>query len=186
MRRFLALALMVGMAGLPVSPVMAQSTGAACAGVEDDAERLACYDTVFRNAAPKAGDNMLMLQSEQLIPARPSGRERATMTTSCLDQVLSVQFHFANQFLSVTGDFAPITFQVDQASARTRTLNASPDNMALGFWTTGESNAFLTTLKGGNNLTVRVTPAYARSLTVRFALAGFEEAVAPIRAACEG
>jgi hypothetical protein len=178
------LALLVAMS-FGSGPVLAQTTGAACAAVDDDVSRLSCYDNLFRRGVPAGEGLSVSFESEQLIPARPPGRGPATFTVACTEKVLSVQFRFAGQLLSATGDFSPITFQIDQQTARTRTLNASPDNTALGFWTTGESNAFLASLDGGTNLAVRVTPLNYRSLSVRFSLAGVPEAFAPIRKACE-
>ena len=181
----LCLALLLVMPLGATGPALAQTTGAACAALDDDVARLACYDNLFRRGVPAGEGLKVTFESEQLIPARPPGRERATFVVACADDLLSVQFRFAGQLLSATGDFSPITFQIDQQTARTRTLNASPDNTALGFWTTADSNAFLATLDGATNLAVRVTPLNYRSLSVRFSLAGVAEAVAPIRKACE-
>lgn len=168
-----------------VTPAPAQSDARACTAIEDDAQRLACFDAAFAAPVAPGETPSVTFLSEQLIPGRPSGRLPAEMVVACADGVLQVRFSFANQLMSATGDFAPITFQIDQQTARSRTLNAAPDNMALGFWTTGEANQFLNSLDGGQNLAVRVTPVSQRSLSVRFNLAGFDQAVAPIRQACQ-
>jgi hypothetical protein len=172
---------------MPFTPVpaFAQTNGAACGAIADDAERLVCYDRLFRGAGMAEDGLSLTFESEQQIPARPSGRGRAQFTVSCDAGVLSARFSFAGQLLSATGDFAPVTFQLDQQSARTRTLNASPDNTAVGFWTTAEAEAFLATLEGASALAVRVTPTSYRSLSIRFRLEGVLDAIAPIRAACQ-
>ena len=170
---------------LAAPPVQAQTSGETCGRIDGRDERLACYDSLFREPAEPLPDQSVVFQSEQLIPARPSGRERALMTVACEAGNLSVQFSFAGQLLSATGSNGPITFQLDLQSARTHTLRASPDNRALGFWTTPEAQAFLDTLPGADNLTVRVTPSNQRSLSVRFSLAGIEAAIDPIRSACE-
>jgi hypothetical protein len=170
----------------PAPVAFAQSSGAACSTIADDAQRLACYDKLFRNGGRADDALSVTFESEQQIPAYPSGgRGRAEFTVSCEAGVLSARFSFAGQLLSATGDFAPITFQLDQQSARTRTLNASLDNTALGFWTTADAEAFLSTLEGASALAVRVTPTSYRSLSVRFRLEGVLDAVAPIRAACQ-
>jgi hypothetical protein len=172
---------------MPFAPVpaVAQTNGAACGAIANDAERLACYDRLFRGASVAEDGLSVTFESEQQIPARPSGRGRAQFTVSCDAGVLSARFSFAGQLLSATGDFAPVTFQLDQQSARTRTLNASPDNTAVGFWNTADTEAFLATLDGASALAVRITPTSFRSLSIRFRLEGVLDALAPIRAACQ-
>jgi hypothetical protein len=180
---FLCLALTIPFA--TASAAFAQTSGATCGVITDNAERLACYDKLFRGAGTPDNGLSVTFESEQQIPARPSGRGRAQFTVSCEAGVLSAQFSFASQLLSATGDFAPVTFQLDQQSARTRTLNTSPDNTAVGFWTTADAEAFLATLEGASELAVRITPTSYRSLSIRFRLEGVLDAIAPIRAACQ-
>ena len=166
-------------------PAVAQETGASCAPVADDAERLACYDRVFRTGNPPAGGGTLTIESERLIPALPTGRKPAEMVIACDAGLLTVQFRFAGQLVSATGDIAPITFQVDQNATIVRSLRASPGNDAAGFWTTQESTSFLNSLAGGTNLKVRMTPVRQRSLTVDFRLEGQGEALQAVRGACD-
>lgn len=168
-----------------VLPAIAQSQARACAAIDTDAERLACYDGVYRTGEGVSDALSASFESEQLIPARPSGRDRARMTVSCEAGTLSVGFSFANQLVSATGDFGALTTQLDAQPARTRSLDASPDNLSLGLWTTRDAAVFLDSLVGSSNLTVRMTPANYRSLSVRFSLADVAEGIAPVRAACE-
>lgn len=170
---------------LGVMPALAQSEARACAAIDTDAERLACYDGVFRTGDTPGEALSATFESEQLIPARPSGRDRARMTVSCEAGTLSVGFSFANQLVSATGDFGALTTQLDAQTARTRSLDAAPDNLSLGFWTTRDAAAFLDSLAGSSNLTVRMTPANYRSLSVRFSLADVADEIASVRAACE-
>ena len=106
------------------------------------------------------------------------------MLVACDAGTLTVRFVFAGQQVSATGDFGPITFQVDQHATTVRTLTASEDNLALGYWTTGESARFLDSLRGGTNLKVRMTPVRMRSLTVDFRIAEHAEAFAAMRDNC--
>lgn len=165
------------------APAFAQS-GAQCAALAADGERLACYDAIFRNGAGAAEALSATFESEQLIPARPSGRRPATMTIACEAGRLSVAFAYAGNAMSALGRDAGITLQVDLQSPRSRTLMVNADNTALVIDNTADSLAFLDMLAGANNLTTRVTPANSRSLSVRFSLAGVLEQVEPVRAAC--
>lgn len=183
-RTLLKLIYAVLLAALMAAPVHAQDTGTSCSVIVDDGERLACYDRIFRTGQSVSGGNSVTIASERLIPAAPTGRKPAEMIVACAAGVLTVQFRFAGQPVSATGDIAPVTFQVDQGATAVRSLNASADNTALGFWSTGESAAFLGSLAGGTNLKVRMTPVRQRSLTVDFRLSEQHQAIEAIGTAC--
>jgi type VI secretion system protein VasI len=161
------------------APAQGQETGESCAAVADDAARLACYDGIFRTDAPASPEGGLSYQSERLIPARPSGREPATLTVGCEAGQARVSFGFAGQLVSATGDIAPLTLQVDQRQTQVRTMQSTDGNTRLTFGSQRETEAFLDSLGGGRSLEVRVTPIGQRSLTVNFRL---NEALAEIQA----
>jgi hypothetical protein len=167
------------------SPALGQADPRACVAVAGNQARLACFDAAFASGSGVEAAMEAFIDSSQLIPARPVGRERAQMRIACQTGVLSVSFRFAGQLVSATGDFGAITFLTDAQSARTRTLSVSADNQALGFWTSAEATAFLDALDGVQNLSVRITPLNQRSLNVRFDLSGLAAAAAPVRQACE-
>jgi hypothetical protein len=165
------------------APAVAQSTPRQCAAIADDGERLACYDALFGAPVEAAGEP-IVVQSERMIPALPSGRGLATLTIACVSGAIDVSFSFAGQLVSNTGDIAPLTLQIDQNATSVRTLSANDANTALSFSTPREANAFLDSLAGGTNLKVRVTPVRQRSLTVDFRLPAIRDEVAALRAAC--
>lgn len=169
---------------LMAMPAAAQESGQSCSIVTDDTERLACYDAIFRDGLPAGEAGGVTLSSERLIPARPSGRQPATLTISCDAGAPVVRFGFANQLISGTGDITPVTFQVDQGVTQVRTLGASTDNTSLSFTTARETAAFLDTLNGGSNLKVRVTPIGLRSLTVDFKLSTVLGEIGALRESC--
>lgn len=168
---------------VPSAPVLAQ-TGAQCAAITDDAERLACYDGLFRASGLAAAGTSVTLESEQLIPARPSGRAPATITVLCEAGQLQVAFSFAGNTMSALGRDTGITLQYDLARARSSTLPVNADNTAILIDNTADARTFLDGLAGATNLTVRVTPASTRSLSVRFRVDAFAQDVAPVVAAC--
>lgn len=179
----LVLALVLPMLTALSAPALAQS-GAQCAAIGDDAERLACYDGLFRSSAAAEAPMGVVLESEQLIPARPSGRAPATITVFCEANVLQVAFAFAGNTMSALGRDTGITLQYDLARARSSTLPVNADNTAILIDNTADARAFLDGLVGATNLTVRVTPASTRSLSVRFRVDAFDQEVAPVIAAC--
>ena len=181
-KRFV-LAFVLPMLMTPSAPALAQ-TGAQCAPLADDAERLACYDALFRSAGATDAPLGVTLESEQLIPARPSGRAPATITVFCEANILQVAFAFAGNTMSSLGRDTGITLQYDLARARSSTLPVNADNTAILIDNTADAMAFLDGLIGATNLTVRVTPASTRSLSVRFRVDAFAQEVAPVIAAC--
>lgn len=175
----LALPVLLGL----MQPSLAQS-GAQCAPIDNDAERLVCYDDIFRPGGVVPEGASVTLQSEQLIPARPSGRAPATITVFCEADILQVAFGFAGNSMSALGSDTGITLQYDLQRARSSTLPVNEDNTAILIDNTRDARAFLDGLIGATNLTVRVTPATTRSLSVRFRVADFADEVAPVIAAC--
>ncbi|GHA30274.1 hypothetical protein GCM10007989_27490 [Devosia pacifica] len=167
---------------LTAAPAYSQPTPAECSLIGNDEERLACYDSVFR-AAP-VDDAAFILESEQLIPAEPSGRGRATMTIACNDGELETRFRFAGTLLTANNSNTGVTFTRDLTRNRTLTLPPSPDGRELIIEPTEEVEIFLQWLRGTNNLSVRVTPANNRSLSVRFDVDDLDERLAPTLAAC--
>ena len=163
---------------------MAQPTGSQCTSIAVDADRLACFDAAFAAAPAPATADSVVFESEQMIPARPSGRQPATVTVACTEGVLSVAFGFAGNTMSALGNDAGITWQFDLQAARSRTLPVNAENTAILLNNTADALAFIQGVAGNANLTVRVTPVSSRSLTVRYRLDTFADQVAPVRAAC--
>jgi hypothetical protein len=164
--------------------VLAQQAGTQCTAVTADAERLACFDTAFAGLEATHSDAQVIIESEQLIPARPSGRAPATITVACDADVLSVAFGFAGNTLSSLGRDTGITWQLDLQARTNRTLPVDESNTAVVLDNTRDSLAFLRSLEGYSNLTVRVTPVNSRTLSVRYPLSGFAGQLAPVLEAC--
>ncbi len=181
MKRFVAVLVLPAM--LAVSAPASAQSGAQCAAIDDDAARLVCYDELFRNSALAVDADAVVFESEQLIPARPSGRAPATITVSCQPNGLQVAFGFAGNTLSSLGNDVGMTLQYD-LTRRSSTLPVSADNTAVLIDNTRDALAFIGNLAGVTNLTVRVTPASARTLSVRFRVDSFAQDVAPVVASC--
>ncbi|ODT71479.1 MAG: hypothetical protein ABS75_09485 [Pelagibacterium sp. SCN 63-23] len=181
MRRFVAVLAVPAFLALG-GPAIAQ-TAAQCSNIADDADRLVCYDSLFLNAQPPSDADVITFESEQLIPARPSGRAPATITVSCQPNGLQVAFGFAGNTLSSLGNDVGMTLQYD-LTRRSSTLPVNSENTAVLIDNTRDALAFIDNLAGVTNLTVRVTPTSARTLSVRFRVDSFAQAVAPVVAAC--
>lgn len=180
-KRFIAVLAMPAMLVIS-SPALAQS-GAQCAAIDDDVARLVCYDDLFQGTADPSDVQSVVFESEQLIPARPSGRAPATITVSCEANGLQVAFGFAGNTLSSLGNDVGMTLQYD-LTRRSSTLPVNAANNAVLIDSTRDALAFIDNLAGVTNLTVRVTPTSARTLSVRFRVDSFAQDVAPVVAAC--
>lgn len=204
-------AMLVAMAGLlsPV-PALAQSSPERCAAIGPATERLACYDSIFRadvftggggdEATPDQGMwasgvevseiegtelPFATVQSEQLIPASPSGRAPARLTIMCRDGETAVQFAFAGHFMGTpTSQSGTITLQFDRQPPRSQSLELSADRKAIGFYSDAEARAIVDRLLETQRLYVRATPQSERSVTISFLMEGIEAALGPVREAC--
>ena len=179
-----ALLTLLPLLAIPAPAALAQTGVAQCVGLQADNERLACYDSLFRINGPQAGALSVVIESEQPIPARPSGRQPATMTISCEADTLTIAFAFAGNLMSALGRDAGLTLQSDLQPARSRTLPVDETNTAIVLDNTQEAAALLDSLAGTTNLTARVTPVNSRSLRVRFRVDTIMAEVEPVRAAC--
>jgi type VI secretion system protein VasI len=174
------------------APAGAQDSGESCAAIAADAERLACYDALFR--APDDGGTPVdvpgatdvRILSEQQIPARPTGRAPAEMVIACVNGGISVRFSFANQLLSSTADNVGLTLQADLGGNIVRNLPVDADNTTAAFASARDATVFLGTLEGARSLRVRVTPVRQRSLTVDFRLSDLAGEIEAVRASCAG
>ncbi|MDB5621990.1 MAG: hypothetical protein JWR39_553 [Devosia sp.] len=166
------------------APALGQTAGAQCAGIASGVERLACYDAIFRPGTEPSGILEAVLQSQQQIPARPSGRGPATLAVRCEAGQLSVSFAFAGNTLSALGNDAGLTLQYDLQTGRSRTLPVNASNTAILIDNPAEAAAFVTSLSGVTNLTARVTPVNSRSLSVRFRVDEFVAQADAVRESC--
>jgi type VI secretion system protein VasI len=168
---------------MAVVPAQAQ-TGAQCAAIPQDTERLQCYDGLFQPSASGATVASFTLQSDQLIPASPSGRAPAEVTVSCDAGQLGIAFSFAGNTISSLGRDVGVTFQPDLRRARSQTLQVDASNTQVLIQSTEDVIEFIEGLRGVTNLAVRVTPVSTRSLNVRFRVASLLEGATPVLAGC--
>lgn len=164
----------------------AQESPAQCAAIAADAERLACYDALFRTGAPAGDGAPVVIESERVIPAQPSGRGPATLSIACTADGMAVSFAFAGQLVSNTGDIAAMTYQLDSGGTLVRTMRADEANRQLSFPSAQDTTTFLDGLVGATSLKVRMTPVRQRPVTVDFRIDAAAAAIAELRTACDG
>lgn len=171
----------------PVGPTLAEATtidpaAAACAALTSDADRLACYDGLFRPSAIPS--SVLVLQSEQTILARPSGRANATLSLSCSAGVPRLEFAFAGNPLSATGANIGISVQRDLRSSRALSLRPSADGTGGIMDQRADLETFVQSLQGVGALSLQTRTTDYRSLTVRFQIGPRASDLSAALAAC--
>ena len=170
-----------------------------CAGVLDDAARLACYDAAYRTpgqGAPRwslyettsALNDRRQVEAaiEALAPFedRFGALVRASLHVACRDGSQQVWIHFGGAYFSEHAGGAVMTYRLDDAPARRRDFDIAEDRRSLGFWTSRAAGIFLTELEGSRSLVVRATPFRTKEATAAFDLTGLPGVLLQVREAC--
>ena len=85
---------------------------------------------------------------------------------------------------STYDDSGNITYRLDDETAKTVSANASTNNRALGLWRGNRSIPFLREMFGKNRMVVRMRPFNESPFTANFEISGLEDAITPLRSAC--
>lgn len=195
--------LLTGMLIATSATVANAQSGEDCAKIEDGATRLLCYDGAFRvqrESRPseqsdwdvtittsRLDDNtnvMLLLNSIEQISSRFTGRDNGRIYIHCRENVTSLYITMADHFLADIQGYGEVTYRLDTKPAQKRSMTVSTDNMALGLWNGGNAIPFIRAMFGAENMLVQITPFSESAKTVDFRVAGLEEAIAPLREAC--
>lgn len=191
------------LAGATASAI-AQSTPEQCGAIDDGAERLVCYDLLFRidrkpssTSAQSAWEtssetsriddttNVFMtLESSDTFPRRFGGSAHGTMIVRCMENTTSIIFRMGDHHLADLQNYGRVTYRIDDAPAKTQRFVESTDNRALGLWNGGAAIPLFKTLFGAENLLVQITPFGESPITVDFPIAGIEDEIKPLREAC--
>jgi type VI secretion system protein VasI len=187
---------------IPAAP--AQADPIACSRIENDADRLRCFDRAFPRTVQPTGDSMaswslksspsllanrtdrsLTTESEQNIQCRWIKPRPVRLTIACTRNVTSISletgcFMTSSQYRS----YGDVTFSLDETEPGVASMAAGPDNRSLGLWTGDQAIPFVKSMLGKSRLTVRMTPLGDDPITAAFDIRGIDEAIAPLRAEC--
>jgi len=187
-----------------LSSATAQSTGEGCAKIQADNQRLECYDLIFKQervGGPTQGVGawrvtedvsliddsrtvFLRLTSEDSHPGRFGGREKSYLAIACRENTTSLWMTFADNFMSSNAGSGSVTYRIDDEEARSQGFRESNDNSALGLWNGSTAIPFVKRLIGNERLVVRATPFSESSVTATYDIRGLENAIVPLRQAC--
>lgn len=196
-------------AALILSATLYQPAGATvsdCATVENDLDRLACYDresgrTPVTTTAPAIGKwktrldksrmtdqttVVLSVDAEQPVYCGSIyGNPTPTLIVRCSENTtaiyLSVGCHMTSSRYNSYGD---VTYRLDDDKAKTRGFVESTDNKALGLWRGKSAIPFIKSMLGHDQMITRFTPFSESAVTATFNIAGLDKAVQPLREAC--
>lgn len=186
--------------GLAATSALADPSS--CTAIEDDGARLACYDALF--APPSEGDIdatgnwqvrtetskfddstkvYLSLSSSEQSNCRYDTAPHQ-IWAACRENTTNVWIWFGGCFMSSTTGRGEVTYRVDKLPARTKRFRESNDNEALGLWSGGQAIPFLKELMGHDTLVLRATPFSESTVTAEYDITGLDQALAPLRNAC--
>ena len=77
-----------------------------------------------------------------------------------------------------------LRYRIDSETAQTATWSISTNHEAFGLWNGATSIGLIRQMFGRQNLLVQTTPYGENSVMVNFNITGLEEAIAPLREAC--
>lgn len=177
-----------------------------CATIDNDLDRLACYDQASGRTpqsevtiAPEGNwqvrkeksdfedttDVFVSVDSSEPAQCGRFGTpKKATLMIRCMENTTSIYLAADCHMTSGHRGYGIIDYRIDDQPAGDRGFDASTNNRALGLWNGGESIPFIKKLIGSDRLLLRFTPFNENKTTVDFKTTGLEEAIAPLRKEC--
>jgi len=187
--------------GLFAAGSVAASEAAQCVSMSDPNARLNCYDAIFkvieppktlgawrvseaRSALDDSRTVTLRLVSDAVIAARFGPPQRAEMILRCMENKTAFYMTFADNFMADVQSYGRVDYRIDSLRADRWSMTESTDNKALGLWSGAGAIGAIKQMSAGKSLFVRVTPFNESPLEVTFTISGLDEAVKPLREAC--
>lgn len=172
-----------------------------CASISNDQRRLACYDAEYRPTAERktvsewvVSEQTSPIDDSKTVVLRTSAMEpvagrfrrdsRPSLILRCHENTTVMYMSFDAHHMADIQGYGRVTLRIDQQNAVTRDMLASTDSKALGLWNGGRSIPVIRSLFDADVLTVRATPFSESPITVQFPISGLEEAITPLREAC--
>ena len=185
---------------LTVTHTAAQSPEA-CAAISDPNERLSCYDALYQKVETpqqvgawrvqrtksQLDDServVLSLESETPVRGRFGSPGPANMHIRCEENTTSIFFQFNELFMASIQSYGRVDYRIDSNPPAHINMRESTSNMALGLWRGNESIPFIRRLLGAGSLYVRATPYNESRVETTFNVSGLDDAIKPLRAAC--
>ena len=185
---------------LLATPVVAQ-TAEDCAKLANPDSRLSCFDALFKTPVPvpQVGnwevretrsaltdkrDVSFRVLSQERVPGRFGRREYAILWISCSESTTRIYITWGGHFMSDLNGGGRVDFRIHTRAPGHLMMQRSNDHQALGFWQGQSSIPFIRQLLNGSELYVRAIPFNESRIEARFSIAGLNDAIRPLRSAC--
>ena len=194
------------------SAILANQAPENCTKLTDADARLACYDSIFGTSNPNKelvdeqaiethnppenwfiretvsnvdDSNNVMLWTEALDTNRGrfGSSVRLSLVAACGENSTSVWINFGGHFMS-DHRHGTVIYRVDKQTAERKNFFESNNNEALGLWSGRSAIPFLKQLLGHDQLFIKATPYSESALEATFDISGLEQAITPLREAC--
>lgn len=176
-----------------------------CISIENDLDRLACYDKeagrtprvveggiknswLIKQQTSQITDDtdvFLHTRSTAKVDCGWNRNDHIRLTLRCLENttalIISTGCHMAS---GTYNDYGDVTYRLDEEKARKIGMHESTDNRALGLWRGNRSIPFIKRMLNKQRMIVRMTPYGQSPFTATFNIAGLEEAIEPLRKEC--
>ncbi|MCW1932638.1 type VI secretion protein [Pararhodobacter zhoushanensis] len=127
---------------------------------------------------------VLSVNSLSEIPGMFGVAGPATMIIRCEQNTTSAYVTFNGLFMADIQSYGRVDVRIDQRTARQVSMRESSDNSALGLWRGNTAIPFVRDLFGGDQLFLRATPFNDSRIDMIFPITGLEQAISPLRQAC--
>lgn len=176
-----------------------------CVRIQNDLDRLACYDKAagrtprveriaasagvweVHKATSKLTDQTnvsLWVDSDEPVDCRWRRGTKISLVVKCAEDKTTLYFatgcHMTD---SRHNNYGNITYRLDKEKAQTVQGTASTNSRALGLWG-GGAIQLAKKMFGKSQMVVRMTPYGQSPFIATFKIAGLEQAIKPLRAAC--
>ena len=175
----------------------------ACVAIENDLDRLACYDTESgRTPLPQKIKNesawdvevtnsdfddstkvFLNVESEKHSGCRYD-KAKFSLYLACRENTTSLWIHFGGCFMSDNRGRGTVDIRLDKEPAFEVDMRESNNNKALGLWNGGTSIPIIREMYDNDVMLIRATPHSENTVTATFPIGGLKEAVRPLAEAC--
>ena len=176
---------------------------ASCLSIEESLSRLECYDEAAGynpvvTQVDGTGDWEIQLETSKFDDSQtvllsleskewtncPYDSAKHRLVLACRENSTDLYIIFGGCYMSDFEGGGRVTYRIDNEPAASVSMRASSNNSALGLWDGRNSIPFIKGLLDKNALVVRASPFAENRVTSEFELGGLNEAIKPLRAAC--
>lgn len=181
-----------------------------CSKIKTDAERLACFDNTSKPNESPVSDGQKSLWSLFTVPSKWDDSVRygirlvsdnqidegvndnkyGKILIFCVAQNTGLFFTIAdlstntNDLLASHGDVGFVRYRLDKEQAKTIEMDLGETERVIGFWSKEQSIPFIKEMFGHDKMLLAIDRSERGSTTLEFSIKGIEEAIKPLRKAC--